>query len=94
MGVPQNGWCIVYRENPMKMENLGGTPILGNHQLDGFANHLVVAPNCSFNRLFFFREYGDPKLQIAPSTTGYLILPNLAKKETTGFIPHGSMPTV
>ena len=28
IGVPQNGWFI--RENPIKMDDLGGTPIFGN----------------------------------------------------------------
>ena len=28
IGVPQNGWCIM--ENPIKMDDLGGTIIFGN----------------------------------------------------------------
>ena len=31
MGDPQYGWFI--RENPIKMDDLGGTPISGNHYL-------------------------------------------------------------
>ena len=31
IGVPQNGWFM--RENPIKMHDLGGTPIFGNTQL-------------------------------------------------------------
>ena len=32
IGVPQNGWFI--RENPIKMDDLGGTPIFGNTHVD------------------------------------------------------------
>ena len=33
IGVPQNGWFVM--ENPIKMDDLGGTPIFGNtHILD------------------------------------------------------------
>ena len=28
IGIPQNGWFIM--ENPIKMDDLGGTPIFGN----------------------------------------------------------------
>ena len=31
IGIPQNGWFVM--ENPIKMDDLGGTPIFGNTQL-------------------------------------------------------------
>ena len=32
IGVPKNGWFIV--ENPIKMDDLGGTTIFGNIHMD------------------------------------------------------------
>ena len=41
IGVPQNGWFI--RENPIKMDDLGGTPIFGNTHMDVYACLWVVS---------------------------------------------------
>ena len=31
MGIPQNGWLLM--EHPIKMDDLGGSPIVGNHHI-------------------------------------------------------------
>jgi len=40
IGVPQNGWFIM--ETPIKMDDLGGTPIFGNTQMLDDKLHMVV----------------------------------------------------
>ena len=42
IGVPQNGWFLM--ENPMKMDDLGGTTIFGNIQINIQINHISPTP--------------------------------------------------
>ena len=54
IGVPQNGWLIM--ENPIKMDDLGGTPIFGN---------TYISPICKSdvpNLFSFFRIMGSQRL--------------------------------
>ena len=57
IGVPQNGWFII--ENPIKMDDLGGSPIFGNTNMAFFAH--VFNRDTTTGRNCHMHPMGPPK---------------------------------